>query len=125
MKKVLVAVLGMILIGSVAAFFILGDKRLKQRHIKAAEEILGLEFTPEEREMMLEGIKRNLASYQELRSVKLENHIPPALLFDPVGPPTSGSHERQIIALTDIPDLSLPENLDKTWHSGRLPSWPD
>ncbi len=113
MKKILFAFLSMMLIGSVAAFFVLrGDQKIKKRHIKAAEQIFGLEFTPEEREMMLEGMKRNLSSYQELRTVKLENHIPPALLFDPVGPPTSLPIERQIITLADIPELALPEDME-------------
>lgn len=48
-----------------------------------AERVAGLEFTPEEREMMLEGLERNLDAYRRLRLVDIPNSVPPALHFEP------------------------------------------
>ncbi len=54
-----------------------------------AEAVMGLEFTDDERELMLQGLNRNLAAYETLRSVTIPNSVPPAVMFDPVlpGPP--------------------------------------
>jgi Asp-tRNA(Asn)/Glu-tRNA(Gln) amidotransferase A subunit family amidase len=123
MKKLLIAVFGIILIASVAAFFIFrGGDQIKKGHLKSAEHIIGLEFTPEEREMMLEGLERNLSSYEKLRSVSLANHVPPALLFDPIGPAASSPSKRQHITLSGKPDLVLPDKLEEVafWPLSKL-----
>lgn len=54
--------------------------------IAEAEKIAGLELTAEEREMMRNGLARNLRSYEAIRALKIPNEIPPALLFEPVMP---------------------------------------
>lgn len=51
-----------------------------------AEKVAGLEFTDEEREMMLEGLNGNLDAYRELRMLEIPNDVPPAMRFDPVLP---------------------------------------
>ena len=51
-----------------------------------AEKIAGLEFTDDERELMLKGLQGLRESYETLREVPLENSVPPALHFDPVLP---------------------------------------
>lgn len=123
MKKLLLAVLGTILIGSVAAFFMFrSGGKIKTGHLKAAEHIIGLEFTPKERKMMLQGLERNLSSYEKLRSVSLANHVPPALLFDPRGPTAAEPSERQMITLPDMTAPALPEDLEEVafWPVAKL-----
>jgi Asp-tRNA(Asn)/Glu-tRNA(Gln) amidotransferase A subunit family amidase len=51
-----------------------------------AEQIAGLEFTDDERELMLSGLEELREDYERLREVPLDNSVPPALLFDPVLP---------------------------------------
>jgi Asp-tRNA(Asn)/Glu-tRNA(Gln) amidotransferase A subunit family amidase len=51
--------------------------------ISEAEKVAGLEFTDEERTMMVEGLNNNLRSYAALREMTIPNDVPPALLFDP------------------------------------------
>jgi Asp-tRNA(Asn)/Glu-tRNA(Gln) amidotransferase A subunit family amidase len=51
--------------------------------IAAAEQLAGLAFTPTERELMLEGLQRQLEAYAQLRSLSIANNVPPALAFDP------------------------------------------
>ncbi|NBW94328.1 MAG: hypothetical protein EBR20_08230, partial [Bacteroidetes bacterium] len=51
--------------------------------IKAAEQLAGLSFTNEERELMLDGLQRSVADYEAIRAHALPNHVPPSLVFDP------------------------------------------
>lgn len=52
--------------------------------VQEAEKVAGLEFTDEERELMLEGLDEHLKSFEEIRKLKIENSVAPALFFDPV-----------------------------------------
>lgn len=49
-----------------------------------AEKLAGLEFTEEERELMLEGVQDLTDSYEALRTVSVPNSVPPAYRFDPL-----------------------------------------
>ncbi len=51
--------------------------------LAVAARLAGLEFSPEERAMMLRGAQANAASFARLREVALPNEIAPALIFDP------------------------------------------
>lgn len=53
------------------------------RAVAEAERLSGVEFTAEERELMLESLEEQLASYRRLREVALPNDVPPAIQFDP------------------------------------------
>ncbi|MFQ5679511.1 MAG: amidase [Gemmatimonadota bacterium] len=56
---------------------------LSTETIAAAEKILSLEFTEEQRELMLQSLERQLDGFETLRSVELPNSVPPAFRFDP------------------------------------------
>ncbi|MFQ5551538.1 MAG: amidase family protein, partial [Gemmatimonadales bacterium] len=56
--------------------------------IADAEQVAGLTFTDEERELMLEGLNDNLELYETLRSVHIPNSVHPAVMFDPMLPGT-------------------------------------
>ncbi|UCD25056.1 MAG: twin-arginine translocation signal domain-containing protein, partial [Gemmatimonadota bacterium] len=51
--------------------------------LAAAETVAGLEFDDAERELMLEGLNRNLRRYEQIRELDIPNAVHPALLFDP------------------------------------------
>jgi Asp-tRNA(Asn)/Glu-tRNA(Gln) amidotransferase A subunit family amidase len=55
---------------------------ITREHIAAAERLAGLSFTDAERELMAEALQRQLAAYEQLRSVPIPNSVPPALSFD-------------------------------------------
>ncbi|MBW3554425.1 MAG: amidase [Gemmatimonadetes bacterium] len=59
------------------------QERITVEMVKDAEAVAGLEFSEEEREMMLRGLERNLTSYEQLRQVTIPNSVPPAVHFDP------------------------------------------
>ena len=80
--------------------------------LKNAEEIVGLKFTEEERELMLEGVNDHLADYEALRAVKIPNGVPPALYFNPLPPGLSVESERRPIRLSEVRIDSIPINLE-------------
>ncbi|MGD8727411.1 MAG: amidase family protein, partial [Gemmatimonadales bacterium] len=77
-----------------------------------AEALAGLEFTDEEREMVLEGVNRNLRAYQNLRTVSIPNRVYPALIFDPVLPGRTPVLRQRPRRRTRRPDVRRPENLE-------------
>ena len=85
--------------------------------LKNAEEIAGLQFTEEERELMLEGLNEHLADYEKLRAVSIPNSVPPALYFNPVLPGTSVDGERRPIRLSEVRVDSVPQTLHTTGHA--------
>lgn len=56
---------------------------LTLEQLAAAEQVIGLTFTDDERELMREGIQERRTHYDALRQISLENAIPPAFSFDP------------------------------------------
>ncbi len=54
--------------------------------VTQAEQLIGLEYTDEERDSLLEDADFNLKSYLALREVPLDNAVAPALIFNPVPP---------------------------------------
>jgi Asp-tRNA(Asn)/Glu-tRNA(Gln) amidotransferase A subunit family amidase len=51
--------------------------------IARAEEVAGVSFTPEQREMMLRGLVERLDDYAALRALDLPNGVAPCQFFDP------------------------------------------
>ena len=54
--------------------------------IASAEEVAGVSFDPEERELMLDGLKQQEQRIEALHKVSLPNSVSPAIVFDPVPP---------------------------------------
>ncbi|HZD05409.1 MAG TPA: hypothetical protein VE173_10835, partial [Longimicrobiales bacterium] len=59
--------------------------------VEEAEKVAGVEFTDEEREMMLRGLDDNLEAYRALREQSIPNSVPPAIRFEPDLPGTEAS----------------------------------
>jgi Asp-tRNA(Asn)/Glu-tRNA(Gln) amidotransferase A subunit family amidase len=87
-----------------------------------AEKVAGLEFTDDEREMMLRGLNQNVASYKALRARPIPNDVPPALLFDPMLPGASYPTERRPLRMTREPGATRPARLEEVafWPVTRL-----
>lgn len=56
---------------------------LKPEDLAAAERLAALEFSPDERELILQGLPIHLAMYSRRRDVELPNPLGPATRFDP------------------------------------------
>lgn len=68
---------------TVPAGLLSAEEHSGARMLAGCEGLLGLEFTPQERELMLEGLEDQREDYQKIREVHLDNSVPPALRFDP------------------------------------------
>jgi Asp-tRNA(Asn)/Glu-tRNA(Gln) amidotransferase A subunit family amidase len=58
--------------------------------IRQAEWLAGLEFTDDDRKLMLKGVNETIAGYAKLRAVEVDNGVPPALWFHPAAAPAVG-----------------------------------
>jgi Asp-tRNA(Asn)/Glu-tRNA(Gln) amidotransferase A subunit family amidase len=108
----MVSVFLFIIGGAFALYFFKEGKRITQKKIEATEKIIGLHFTSKERKMMLENLKRNISNYKELRKVPLENHVPPALLFNPIVPGMSFEKKSRTILPMEDQKIEMPEDIE-------------
>jgi len=58
--------------------------KITEDMIRQAEWISGLQFSDAKRKLMLDGMDKALAGYEELRKIPMDNGTPPAMLFFPV-----------------------------------------
>ncbi|HTP13598.1 MAG TPA: amidase, partial [Bacteroidota bacterium] len=56
----------------------------ERRSVEPAERLIGLAFTPAQRDSMTENLSEYRDRYTTLRSVKLPNSVVPAILFNPI-----------------------------------------
>jgi len=90
--------------------------------VAEAEKLAGLEFSEEEREMMLEELRDAVRSYEALRSVTVPADVPPALHFLPgpaaPGPPSAGTNAR----MSRVRGVERPARLEDAafWPVTRL-----
>jgi len=61
-----------------------GDKKLTKEMLAEAERFIGIEFTDEERELMIDGLNDQLKNYERIREVSLDNSVAPAVQFNPL-----------------------------------------
>jgi aldehyde:ferredoxin oxidoreductase len=61
----------------------MSDKRISLSDIAAAEKLLGIEYSQDERELMADNLEDLIAAAQAQRSVIFPNTLPPAKTFDP------------------------------------------
>lgn len=78
-----------------------------------AEKVAGLSFSDAEREMMLEGLNRNLEAYEALRGQTIPNWVGPAVQFDPTLPGTEMPAAQEPIRPSRRPGLARPANLEE------------
>jgi len=80
--------------------------------IDEAEQVAGLEFTDEERDLMVENLNRNLEGYKLLRAIDIPNQVRPALSFDPAVPESALPRERRPLKATKPKGVQRPANLE-------------
>lgn len=78
--------------------------------ISEAQKLYGLHFSGAQRDSMLGDVKRDLKSYQTLRSLKLNDSIPPALVFDPIPAGKKFNHRQYPIHWKIPHKVVLPKN---------------
>lgn len=71
-----------------------GSPKVTSKMIRQAEWVSGIEFTKDERELMLEDLTESLKHYEEIRAVRLDNSVVPALRFEPASAEPAGETTR-------------------------------
>lgn len=78
--------------------------------ITHASTLLGLEFTPAEKDSMIEGLEDNREDYKVLDSLNIDNSVAPALVFNPIPSGKTFDKEQHEIDW-DIPtDITVPDD---------------
>jgi Asp-tRNA(Asn)/Glu-tRNA(Gln) amidotransferase A subunit family amidase len=81
--------------------------------ISSAEKLFGLQFTPAERDSMINDVADNLKSYETLREVTIPNDVPPAIRFDPIPAGMEYGTRKQNLRLSSARHASVPKNFDE------------
>ena len=81
--------------------------------VEQAERIAGLDFTREQREMMLEGLKEQRESFVKLREFGLDNSVYPALYFNPVPPGVTFEKEQRPLRMSKVENKGVPKDLEE------------
>jgi Asp-tRNA(Asn)/Glu-tRNA(Gln) amidotransferase A subunit family amidase len=89
------------------------EGRVTKEMLAGAEAVAGLEFTDEERELMLQGVNRNLNAYQQLRSIQIPNSVHPAVVFDPVLPGRRFQSEPRRVSFPRPRGMARPADLEE------------
>ncbi len=79
--------------------------------IEQAENIAGLSFTAEEREEMVKRLNSFKEHYDNIRSLKISNDIPPAIYFNPV-PPGKTIEKKEAAFRFREADVRMPDNIE-------------
>ena len=88
----------------------MGDKTISLSDIEAAEKLVGIEYSRDERELMVDNLEDLIASAQARRKVIFPNALPPASTFDPRLPTTVMPAEQRPISVSKVDADSLPQN---------------
>ena len=98
------------------------SSRVTAEMIRGAEQLSGLEFTPEEREEMVQAVNQNLERYDEMRKTPLSNGDWPALQFNPALPGMHFSNEKSALQRSNPGQGDVPANLEEVafWPVTRL-----
>ncbi|MFZ2146858.1 MAG: amidase family protein [Sedimentisphaerales bacterium] len=79
--------------------------KITKEMLQDAEQIAGLEFTDQERDLMVEGLNEHLKRYEKIREVQLDNSVAPAIQFNPVAP--GFETKRRAASLTGLTGLPI------------------
>jgi Asp-tRNA(Asn)/Glu-tRNA(Gln) amidotransferase A subunit family amidase len=91
----------------------LKEGEVKTRDLAVAERVIGLEFSPAERDSMLGGVRENLKYIRDIHETRLENHIPSALVFHPIPPGYLPDRERRPVPWPLPHQADLPGDRDE------------
>ena len=90
----------------------MSESQLTSDHIAAAETLLGLTFSAEQRQQMLSNLNDRLGHYSALRSAKLDNSLPMALHFKVNLADSRPAEVPRMYPISPQLPVSRPENLE-------------
>jgi Asp-tRNA(Asn)/Glu-tRNA(Gln) amidotransferase A subunit family amidase len=91
--------------------------------IDQAAAIADVPIPPEDRQMMLDGLNERIKGYDKIYNLHIANSVAPALVFDPVLPPTKFETQKRPLRISAAPAVAargVPRNLeDVCFYSAR------
>ncbi|MCU0354013.1 MAG: amidase [Cytophagales bacterium] len=81
--------------------------------VAQAEPLMGLSFTPAERDSMIDELTEQRTAYEAIRKVNLPNHVAPALYFNPLPPGFAFEKVRRPFKASPAGAVALPTNRDE------------
>jgi Asp-tRNA(Asn)/Glu-tRNA(Gln) amidotransferase A subunit family amidase len=90
------------------------DKKLTKEMLAEAERFIGLEFTDEERELMIDGLNGQLKNYEQIREVSLDNSVAPAIQFNPLVSGVRSETDQQTIKMSEPRRTKISSDLEDT-----------
>jgi Asp-tRNA(Asn)/Glu-tRNA(Gln) amidotransferase A subunit family amidase len=84
------------------------DARITARSLAEAEKLIAVEYSPEQRELVLIDLEEQINRIKNLRNVSLPNALAPALTFDPRLPDTDFEREQRPIVTSSRGPGPLP-----------------
>ena len=90
----------------------MSESQFTSDHIAAAETLLGLTFSAEQRQQMLSSLNDRLGHYSALRSAKLDNSLPMALHFKVNLADSRPAEVPRMYPISPQLPVSRPENLE-------------
>ena len=86
------------------------DKNISVSDIAIAEKLLGIEYSQDERDLMVDNLEDLIAAAQAQRGVIFPNTLPPATTFDPRLPTTVMPGHQKPVAVSQIHPGPLPDD---------------
>ena len=77
--------------------------------IDGASELIGINFTPAEKDSMIGNLQNQLSNFESLRKVELDNSVSPALVFNPLPTGFAPSTDQKAIDWGLPASVNLPE----------------
>ncbi|MBI3006110.1 MAG: amidase [Ignavibacteriales bacterium] len=90
----------------------IGSRTTPLRSVEGAEFLIGLSFTPAERDSMLEGLQENLKNFENLRKESLPNSVIPAILFNPIPVGMKTETHRKPFKMSATEKVDMPKNIE-------------
>ncbi len=78
--------------------------------IAAAEKLAGIEFSDEERELMLSAVRDRVEAYAKMRAESLPNSVPPSAAFSPLWTDDGHAETAPLTRLSDAGPLQRPNS---------------
>ena len=93
---------------------------ITKQSVESAERLIGLRSTEAERDSMLDALKEYARNYDSLRTIRIDNSIPPAIMLNPIPVGFKFATERKPMEMSEVSGVKRPAKIeDLAYYSVR------